>query len=279
MNVIRVLSVVGSLGLTYGLGSFESLHWLWQLPVFFLCFWIAQILLFLGVLYLWCARIDLDTPSVENSRDRKVLNLCADFALSFLHLKVHATGMEKLPTEGRFLLVCNHLSLLDPVVLIAQAKKSQLAFISKQENKTMPFVNRLMHQTQCQLLNRENDREALKTILNCIALIKEDKASIAVFPEGYTSRTGHLQPFRNGVFKIAQRSKVPIVVCTVQNTNLGFRNFLHGRRTHVKLDLLEVIQPEELAGTTKEIGDHVHSIMAHNLGEPEVDNGPQGVVE
>ncbi len=274
MNVIRVLSVVGALSLTYGLGSFESLQWVWQIPVFFLGFWCAQILLFLGVLYLWCARIDLNTPSVENARDRKVLNLCADFALSFLHVKVHTTGMEKLPKEGRFMLVCNHLSLLDPVVLIAHAKNSQLAFISKQENKSMPFVNKLMHQTQCQLLNRENDREALKTILNCISLVKEDKASIAVFPEGYTSRTGHLQPLRNGVFKIAQRAKVPIVVCTVQNTEAGFRNFFHGRRTCVKLDLLEVLQPEALPGTTKEIGDQVYSIMARNLGEPEVDNNP-----
>lgn len=274
MNVIRVLSAAGSLGLTYGLGSFESLQWIWQIPVFFLGFWCAQILLLLGVLYLWCARIDLNTPPVENSRDRKVLNLCADFALSFLHVKVHTTGMEKLPKEGRFMLVCNHLSLLDPVVLIAHAKNSQLAFISKQENKSMPFVNKLMHQTQCQLLNRENDREALKTILNCISLVKEDRASIAVFPEGYTSRTGHLQPLRNGVFKIAQRAKVPIVVCTVQNTEAGFRNFFHGRRTCVKLDLLEVLRPEEFPGTTKEIGDRVHSIMAGNLGEPEVDNNP-----
>lgn len=274
MNVIRVLSVAASLGLTYGLGSFDSLRWLWQVPVFFLAFWCGQILLLLGILYLWCARIDLDTPSVENAHDRKVLNLCADFALSFLHVKVHATGMEKLPKEGRFMLVCNHLSLLDPVVLITHTKKSQLAFISKQENKTMPFVNKLMHQTQCQLLNRENDREALKTILNCISLVKEDKASIGVFPEGYTSRTGHLQPLRNGVFKIAQRAKVPIVVCTVQNTQNGFRNFIHGRRTHVKLDLLEVIQAEDLPGTTKEIGDRVYSIMARNLGEPEVDNAP-----
>lgn len=108
----------------------------------------------------------------------------------------------------------------------------------------------------------------MKTILKCVDILEQDKASIAVFPEGYTSRTGHLQPFRNGVFKIAQRAKVPIVVCTLRGTAPIFRNAAHLRRTHVYLDLLEVLPASQLKGPTKDIGDYVFAAMAQNLGDP-----------
>ena len=61
----------------------------------------------------------------------------------------------------------------------------------------------------CQLINRENDREALKTILKCIQMIREDQVSVAVFPEGYTSRDGKLHHFRSGVFKSPPRPRCP----------------------------------------------------------------------
>ena len=128
-----------------------------------------------------------------------------------------------------------------------------------------------MHPLQCQLINRENDREALKTILSCIRLIKEDKASIGVFPEGYTSRDGLLHHFRNGVFKIAQKAKVPIVVCTVQGTNHVFHNALRFKSTPVKLHLVDVIPAADLAGVhTNVIGERVFNLMADDLGRENV---------
>ena len=213
MNGILVLAALGALGACFGLGSFSSLAFLWQLPLLFAGLWLGLVLLAFLFLVLWCLPISLDQPVEADSKaDRRVLYLYEELTLTLLQVKIHTTGLEKLPQEGRFLLVCNHLSLLDPLILHIYTKKSQLAFISKRENDRLFIVNKLMHKTLCQPINRENDREALKTILKCVDILEQDKASIAVFPEGYTSRTGHLQPFRNGVFKIAQRAKVPIVV-------------------------------------------------------------------
>ena len=131
----------------------------------------------------------------------------------------------------------------------------------------MFLVGKLMHKIMCQLVNRENDREALKTILRCIELIKEDMVSVAVFPEGYTSMDGLLHPFRSGGFKIAQKAKVPIVVCTLQNTQKVFHNAKRLRPTDVHLHLLGVLQPEEFLGVTAvEIGNRVHAMMAEDLG-------------
>ena len=269
MSCILILAVLGALGVCFLLDGFASLAFLWQLPLLFGGFWLALVLLAFLFLALWCLPISMKQPVEEDSKAaRRILYLYEELALTLLQVKIHTTGLEKLPREGRFLLVCNHLSLLDPLILHIHTKESQLAFISKRENDRLILVNKLMHKTLCQPINRENDREALKTILKCVDILKTDRASIAVFPEGYTSRTGHLQPFRNGVFKIAQKAKVPIVVCTLRGAAPIFHNAARLRRTHVFLDLLEVVPTSQLQGTTKQIGDHIYAAMAQNLGEP-----------
>lgn len=269
MSCILILAALGALGVCFWLDGFASLAFLWQLPLLFGGFWLALVLLAFLFLALWCLPISMKQPVEEDSKTaRRILYLYEELALTLLQVKIHTTGLEKLPREGRFLLVCNHLSLLDPLILHIHTKESQLAFISKRENDRLILVNKLMHKTLCQPINRENDREALKTILKCVDILKTDRASIAVFPEGYTSRTGHLQPFRNGVFKIAQKAKVPIVVCTLRGAAPIFHNAARLRRTHVFLDLLEVVPTSQLQGTTKQIGDHIYAAMAQNLGEP-----------
>ena len=110
-------------------------------------------------------------------------------------MDVQLEGAQQLPKDGRFLLICNHLNILDPVLLLGCFPEAQLAFISKRENADMFLIGKIMHRLMCQLINRENDREALKTILKCIQMIREDQVSVAVFPEGYTSRDGKLHHF------------------------------------------------------------------------------------
>ena len=176
--------------------------------------------------------------------------------------------MEKLPRDGRFLLVCNHCSLADPILLLYAMPKFQLAFVSKKENADMFVIGPMMHKIQCQLINRENDREALKTILKCIQILKEDKASIGVFPEGgILSEDGKLHHFRPGVSKIAQKANVPIVVCTLKNTLHSVSNLLHLKPTHVELSVLDVIPAAELKGvTTVDIAERCYQLMAADMG-------------
>ena len=272
---ISLLSIALSLGICLGANAFAGYRWLWCLPVSFLCCFLSLGLLTFAVLWVLCRIVDLSKPQEEDSRlYRTLLKLFTPAALTLLLTKVHTRGLEMTPKSGRFLLVCNHINDMDPVTLLAFFRKSQLAFITKRENMSMFLVGKLMHKTLCQPINRENDREALKTILKCIDILKQDKASVAVFPEGYTSMNGLLHPFRHGVFKIALKTNVPIVVCTLQNTNQIFRNAMHLKPTQAHLHLLKVIQPEEYAGKTAvEIGTYVHNLMAEDLGpdlvEPE----------
>lgn len=241
----------------------------WMLPVLFVLFYAGLFLLAFGFLCLVCALVDMDKPQEHDSPFyRRVMDVYIEALITLVRVRVHAQGLEKIPREGRFLLVCNHLFVADPGILLNCFPRSQLAFITKQENQKLFVVGKIMHKILCQPLDRDNDRAALKTILKCIRLIQDDEVSIAVFPEGYTSKDGLLHPFRPGAFKIAQKTGVPIVVCTIQGTRQIIPNLLHLRRTDVQLHLVEVIPPQEIEGrTTVDISNQVYEIMLADLGE------------
>ena len=239
------------------------------IPVLFAGFWLGLLLVAFLFLVIICALVDLDKPQEEDSPFyRKAMYVYIEALKTLVGMKITVEGLEKTPKEGRFLLVCNHQNESDPGILLHYFRGSQLAFVSKKENRNMFAVGKFMHKTLCQMVNRENDREALKTILKCIQLIKEDKVSIGIFPEGGILVKDKLSHFRPGVFKIAQKTGVPIVVCTLKGTSELFHNMKRLKPTHVHLHLVDVIPAEELVGvTTVEIADRVHAMMQESLGE------------
>ena len=266
---IAVISVLSGVLVGLGCDAFTTLAWLWMLPVSALGFFLLLAALGFAFLMYLCKRVDQNVPQEDDNRFyRIVANLIIESAFPVLRIHVKKSGIEKVPADGRFMLVCNHCNNSDPIILLRCLPKHQLAFISKQENSTMFVIGPMMHMILCQLINRENDREALKTILRCIQIIKEDKASIAVFPEGgILSEDGKLHHFRPGVFKIAQKANVPIVVCTLKNTKDVVNNILHFKPSHVEMKVLEVIPAEELKGvTTVDVAHRCYDLMAADLG-------------
>ena len=272
-GIVAVIAAILSAVICVGTDAFQSLAWLWLLPVGWLGSFLGIVLLVFLMVLVMCAFVDLDKEEHKDNRFyRMMLYVIADAAHTALQVRVHTQGLEKIPTDGRVLLVCNHLDNVDPVIIMHQVKKKQtLAFIAKREVASMFVVGKFMHKILCQRVNRENDREALKTILKCIEIIKEDKASIAVFPEGGIRGGNVLHPFRHGVFKIALRTQVPIVVCTLWGTQNVFHNGLRLKATDVDFHVVGVVQPEEIKGKTAvEVGHLVHGMMAKDLGPDRV---------
>ena len=245
-----------------------DLPWL-MMPVLAVGLFLGLILAAFVFLLILCALVDMKKPQEHDSPFyRKVMTVYIEALVSIVRVRIHSEGLEKLPQEGRFLMVCNHQHIADPGILLHVFRNSQLAFLGKKETGKMFIVNKLMHRTMCQFINRENDREALKTILKCIRLIKEDEVSVCGFPEGGIKEIGKLAHFRSGMFKIAQKANVPIVVCTMRNTENILRNAAKLKPTDVQLHLLDVIPAEELKGcTTVEIADRVYEMMIADLGE------------
>lgn len=268
IRTITGLSAMAAVALCLCTGAFDSMMWYWMMPVVFAAAFLVLALIAFAILLIACALVDPDKPREKDSKFFRILtHLCAEAVLMFARVHVHTQGLEKTPKSGRFLLVCNHLHEADPVILLQHFYKSQLAFVSKRENRDMFLVGKIMPMLLCPLINRENDREALKTILRCIQLLKEDKVSVGIFPEGYIRPDRKLHEFRPGVFKIAQKANVPIVVCTIRDTQYVVKNFLKFKPSYVELHLLDVIPAEELQGkTTVEIAEKIHGMMAEDLG-------------
>ncbi|MBO5892465.1 MAG: 1-acyl-sn-glycerol-3-phosphate acyltransferase [Oscillospiraceae bacterium] len=268
LTAIFLLSVAASAAVCGVADGFCGLNWIWILPLGFLAAFVLLLLLAFGFLWLICKLVDQNKPQENDSKFyRTMLHLYADAALCLARVRIKASGLEKTPKAGRFLLVCNHTDNIDPVFMLTCFRKSQLAFISKREVMGYFLAGEMMHKILCQPINRENDREALKTILKCIQILKEDKASIAVFPEGRIYPDKKLHHFRPGVFKIATKTKVPIVVCTLRGTPYVVNRFLHLKSSTVEVRLLQVIQPEEYQElTTVELSDRIYQIMALDLG-------------
>lgn len=262
LGIITVLAVLSAVAAALGGG-------IWAALITFVLSWLGWLLLLLIFLLIACAVVDTDKEQLHDSRFyRWISRLYIEMVVTLGQVHIHAEGLEKTPKSGRFVLVCNHLNDVDPGVLLQCFPKSQLAFISKQENKNMPIIGPVMHKLMCQMINRENDREALKTILKCIQIIKDDQASIGVFPEGYVSLDGRLRHFRSGVLKIAQKSGVPIVVCTVQGTKQVIPNLKKLKPSHVQMHLVGVISAEDVkAVSTLELAEQIYEMMIADIGE------------
>ena len=272
IRFFMLLSLILSAVVSLVIGAFESYRWLWAVPSLAVAFFVAMLACLYGYLDLLRRRVD---TSVEQDGDdpryRKVVETLVESLLPFVSLNVKAKGVEKVPTQGRFLLVCNHTCDLDPAPILYALPGRQLAFIAKKEVRDYFMIGAFLHKIQGQFINRENDREALKTIIKCIQIIKEDKGSVAVFPEGRIHDDRKFHHFRPGVFKIAYKTKVPVVVCTLKNNRDMLKNLLHCKGTDVQFNVLEVIAPEEFLDIpTTELAERCYQIMAADLGPENV---------
>ncbi len=271
-GMLWALSFFAAVVLCAGTGAFDTLQFLWLLPVGCLGNFLLLVVLGFVFLMLICAKIDPDKPREKDTPwFRWLIMEYVNVILRVVPVRVCTRGLEKIPKDGRFLLVSNHLDNIDPAFFYYCFPKSQLAFVGKQETKNMFLVNKVMPKLLCPTINRENDREALKTILRCISLLKNDTVSIAIFPEGRINPYRKLAHFRPGVFKIAQKAGVPIVVCTLQGTNHVLPRLLKGKGSTVEVHLLDVIPAEDIQGkTTVEVAETIYAMMAADLGPENV---------
>ena len=171
---------------------------------------------------------------------RFLLNTATGFCVKLLGIHIKVTGLETLPGEGRFLLVSNHRSNFDPILTWHVLKDADLAFISKGENFHIPIFGRIIRRCCFLEIDRENPRSALTTINKAAKLLEDGQVSIGVYPEGTRSKDCILLPFHNGVFKIAQKAEVPVVVACIQGTENIHKNWFR-RPSQVQLDILDVL--------------------------------------
>ena len=272
--IFALIALAIALVYAFGFSAVTGLADIWKPLLMFLGSFVAINVLYLLVMWL----IGLPVKAAPRARQSEIcrvagVSICS-FILGHCWTRVHTEGLENLPKDSRFLLVSNHRFAFDPLVFYSSMPWADLAFLSKKENFSIFVVAQIMRKVLCLPVDRNNDRESLKSILKAIQFIKDDKASIAVFPEGGTNKTdAPLLPYRSGVFKIAQKANVPIVVCSLVNSRAILHNMFR-KHTEVWLDVLDVVPAEELAGKTAiEVGERVHAVMEAGIVARETEQG------
>jgi 1-acyl-sn-glycerol-3-phosphate acyltransferase len=183
-----------------------------------------------------------------------------------LGVKIEVSGLEKVDKSQKLFFICNHQHDFDPAILLNLFPDNWIAPIGKKDILTeKPFIAKVMHKLDGLFIDRENDRKAVETIVAASKKLKQKKVSILIFPEGYTSKTCELLPFRNGAFKIAYKAQAPIAVCVLNNTQQITKNMFR-RKTVVNFKVIDVLKYEDYKDlSTVELGEKLHIQMKNEL--------------
>lgn len=227
--------------------------------------------LILPVLFLTLVTLPINPKKEYESESpfyRKLLTGLSVILFKITRVKFVVAGEERIPPSGRFLLVGNHRSNFDPITSwTLLRKRSNISFVSKEENFKIPWFGRIIRRCCFMAIDRDNPRNAMKTLHKAAEMIKEDRASVGIYPEGTRSRDLKLLPFHNGVFKIAREANVPIVAVAMRGTETVKKNFPF-RSTTIYVDYVDVITAEEAAALKNaEIGERVRQSLMSVLGE------------
>lgn len=181
---------------------------------------------------------DLRQLRVVQAVFKTILKLCGT--------KVIVIGEENVPTNKPVLYVANHRSLFDVPITYSRCP-GRTGYVSKDVMGKIPGLNLWMKRLYCLFLNRDDIKEGLKMILAGIENIKSG-VSMCIFPEGTRNKGDDLMlPFKEGSFKMAEKTGCPIIPMALTNTSAIFEDhFPCVKPTTVILEYGTPIYPNEL---------------------------------
>jgi 1-acyl-sn-glycerol-3-phosphate acyltransferase len=208
------------------------------------------------------------TPT-ETAR-RKVGHWCARllFTLTFTPLKV--TGHEHLDHDNAQIIVVNHASYLDGIIVTA-ALDTGIHFIVKGELARITPIRVLLERFGVEFVDRFNASKGASDVGRIADKVRKGQ-SIVFFPEGTFTTFEGLQPFRMGAFVTAVRAKVPVVPVAIK----GARAIQRGRdwfpqRGAIEVTILSPIQPNgEGWQVALDLRNASRDEMAPHTGEPDL---------
>ena len=156
--------------------------------------------------------------------------------------RVEVEGLENIPENNGYILCCNHISFMDPVILIAKIK-DQCNFMGKKELFKNPLLASIFRAMGAFPVDRgKGDTGAID---HAVKLVNDGKV-FAIFPEGTRSKTGELGRLKSGAVVIASRTGGDILPCVIKK---GKRKFLR-KTVHLKFGAVIPNASLELSGNS-----------------------------
>ena len=130
--------------------------------------------------------------------------------------RVEIEGLQNIDRSRPQLLIANHSGLHD-ILSLAAHLPIQFRWVAKKSLFRVPFMGWHMRRSGYIPIDRENPRDAARSIVSAAGIIRSGVNAIA-FPEGTRSRNGDLGKFHSGAFALALRTGVPLVPVTLEGS-------------------------------------------------------------
>lgn len=147
-----------------------------------------------------------------------IFSLVPEFLIRFLAwilihtvYRVQGISTERIPHEGAAVLVCNHVSYVDALVIMA-ASPRPIRFVMDHRIFNIPLLSWIFkHAKAIPISTGKDDPWIMEKAYVDIAQALHEGELVCIFPEGRLTVDGELNAFRNGVTKIIERSPVPVI--------------------------------------------------------------------
>ena len=179
-------------------------------------------------------------------------------------IQVEVTGRENLPTGRCCIFMANHVSNLDPPVLIPNLP-GRTSILLKQELMRIPLLGTAMRLANFVPVARGHQRDKAVESIRAAVEVLRSGLHITVFPEGTRSRDGHMLPFKKGPFFLAKETGAPIVPISIHGTESMMRKGsmrIYPATAHIHFH--PVIEPASYT-TREELMEAVRRAIASGL--------------
>lgn len=177
----------------------------------------------------------------EKNKNKKML-LREEYAktlLKKLKLNVNVINKEKLPIDGKYLLISNHRSIIDPLIIETALKDTKIRgfWIAKKELYNSFFFGMFTRNAGSILLDREAKNMA--PFFKDIKEVVKDENSIYIFPEGTRNKQNTtLSSFKEGARIIALKNRLPILPVYIKtNANEVLKEAINSRTKELTIDI------------------------------------------
>ena len=188
--------------------------------------------------------------------------------------RIRIDGRENLPRQTPHVVVSNHQSLLDILVLFNLF--FHFKFVSKIEIFKIPLIGWNMVLNNYIKLKRGDKKSVAQMLADCEKALAGG-SSVLIFPEGTRSPDGHIKDFKLGAFILALKMKAPISPVVIAGTNAALPKYslnFHGR-TDIRIRVLEPIpyeafarlSAEETAAMVREVIINAHEDIRRQTSE------------
>ncbi|MBI1817511.1 MAG: 1-acyl-sn-glycerol-3-phosphate acyltransferase [Deltaproteobacteria bacterium] len=181
--------------------------------------------------------------------------------------RVRIEGRERIRAGVAYVMVANHQSLLDILVLFRLFK--HFKWVSKVENFRVPAIGWNMALNRYIKLRR-GDRKSIERMMRACRDAIAQGSSIMMFPEGTRSPDGHMRAFKPGAFELALQTAAPILPIVVWGTSraLPKRGFVLQGRHAIRIRVLPEIPAASFAHKeVNQLMQEVREVIASELGD------------